>query len=779
MSNLSGAPGGLTEINVDELQELIDVVITTPTSGQTLIYQNGVWVNASAATGGGSGTVTNVSAGPGLTSTPNPITGSGEISIADTAVSAGTYTLATLTINSKGQITNASNGAAGSGTVTSAGVSGKNGITVAGSPITTEGVINLGLLDITPHNVTASGAISGSNLTGTNTGDQTITLTGDVSGSGMGSFTATVTRIQAIQIKSGTPSDGQVLTYNLSASNWEAATPGAGSGTVSSVAVSGKNGITVAGSPITSAGTIDLALGNITPTSINTGVVSASTLNVTGDIQAATGRVIASAATISGKLTGATAAFSGKVSADGGLNTTTVSATSIGVTGDINATAGRVLASAATITGKLTGQAASFSSIVSADAGINTTTVSAASIGVTGDINVATGRILASAATLTGKLTAATAIFSGLVSADAGLKTTTVSADSIGVTGDINAAAGRVLASAATISGKLTGATAAFSGKVSADAGLNATTVSAASIGVTGDINAAAGRVLASAMTLTALLTGQAANFSSTISASNLGGTNTGDVTLAGQGYLAISGQVVSAGLIANSNMANMAAVTMKANATTSAVSPADVSFSTFLDAAVSAAQGDVIYRNAATWVRLPAGSTGQFLTTQGVSANPTWTAGASLLGGTVTSVSGGAGLTFSTNPITVVGDIRLDTSSKNNWTAQQGFVAATLTDASAVTWNLTSQQVAKLTRNISGTAQMADPTNMQSGSTYILQVTKGSANTATLTFTSAYRWPGSTAPTLTTTSGAVDIFTFLCISSVMYGTYVQNYSQP
>lgn len=38
----------------------------------------------------------------------------------------------------------------------------------------------------------ATGAITGTNLSGTNTGDQTITLTGDVTGSGTGSFAATV-----------------------------------------------------------------------------------------------------------------------------------------------------------------------------------------------------------------------------------------------------------------------------------------------------------------------------------------------------------------------------------------------------------------------------------------------------------------------------------------------------------------------------------------------------------------------------------------------------------
>ena len=44
----------------------------------------------------------------------------------------------------------------------------------------------------TNGNFTASGTLAGSNLSGTNTGDQTITLSGDVSGSGTGAITATL-----------------------------------------------------------------------------------------------------------------------------------------------------------------------------------------------------------------------------------------------------------------------------------------------------------------------------------------------------------------------------------------------------------------------------------------------------------------------------------------------------------------------------------------------------------------------------------------------------------
>lgn len=66
----------------------------------------------------------------------------------------------------------------------------------------TDAVISSGKGDINlvpaGGDVTVTGAISASNLSGTNTGDQTITLTGDVTGSGTGSFAATIASNQKL-----------------------------------------------------------------------------------------------------------------------------------------------------------------------------------------------------------------------------------------------------------------------------------------------------------------------------------------------------------------------------------------------------------------------------------------------------------------------------------------------------------------------------------------------------------------------------------------------------
>ena len=125
-------------------------------------FANNAWGTITTGTG-----VTSVGTGTGLTG--GPITSTGTISIADTGVTAGSYTYASITVNAQGQITSATNGT------------------------TTVSSFSAGTTGFTPSTATTGAVTLSGTLNVANGGTGATTLTGYVYGNGTSAMTASTT----------------------------------------------------------------------------------------------------------------------------------------------------------------------------------------------------------------------------------------------------------------------------------------------------------------------------------------------------------------------------------------------------------------------------------------------------------------------------------------------------------------------------------------------------------------------------------------------------------
>jgi len=99
------------------------------------------------------------------------------------------------------------------------------------------------------------------------------------------------------------------------------------------------------------------------------------------------------------------------------------------------------------------------------------------------------------------------------------------------------------------------------------------------------------------------------------------------------------------------------------------------------------------------------------------------------------------------------------------------GINFATLTDAATINWNISLGVMATVTLNVAGATRIfANPTNLKPG-TYILFVKQDSSGNRTFSsWGSVFKWSGGTIPTLSTAANSVDIFSFVCDGTTLFG---------
>ncbi|MET4142416.1 hypothetical protein [Pedobacter sp. UYP1] len=206
--------------------------------------------------------------------TANKLLGSGASGTAVSEITLGTG------LSFTGNTLNAAGGSGGSGTVTNVSLTTASGIVGSvAAPNTTPG-ISLSLGNITPTSINTSGTIIGSNLAGTNTGDQTIALSGDVSGTGTGPITTAIgtNKVTSAHILDGTIVAADIANQTITATKLNNITANGTTGQV--LSSNGSGGFTWT-TPASGGGgaTTDLTYtaapltGTITPTSPGKAVV--------------------------------------------------------------------------------------------------------------------------------------------------------------------------------------------------------------------------------------------------------------------------------------------------------------------------------------------------------------------------------------------------------------------------------------------------------------------------------------------------------------------------
>lgn len=121
------------------------------------------------------------------------------------------------------------------------------------------------------------------------------------------------------------------------------------------------------------------------------------------------------------------------------------------------------------------------------------------------------------------------------------------------------------------------------------------------------------------------------------------------------------------------------------------------------------------------------------------------------------------SGVTGTGKAVSTLGDQTITGTKTFEATVQ---TIVTNTDAATVTFDLSTGNIQQVTLGGNRTLALSNATT---GQCFVIRLVQDGTGSRTVTWFSTIKWPGATAPTLTTTINRVDLFGFICTGS---GTY-------
>lgn len=111
----------------------------------------------------------------------------------------------------------------------------------------------------------------------------------------------------------------------------------------------------------------------------------------------------------------------------------------------------------------------------------------------------------------------------------------------------------------------------------------------------------------------------------------------------------------------------------------------------------------------------------------------------------------------------------------EQTFTAAQRVAPSSLADGANISVNASLSNVFTVT--LGGNRTLDNPTNLTAGQTFLFVLTQDGTGNRTLSYGTAYKFPGGVTPTLTTTANAVDILDCYTDGTNMYCNLTEDYS--